>query len=114
MKRHEQRTIRFDHPRQNEAVRPGHYAFRIRATNPGTVVVSVDGGPWQACRDAVGYWWYDWAGDGPGKHRVVARVTDAQGSVQISPARAFRVEEQATVAPKGVRVRPGRALSVAK
>ncbi len=50
-----------DYPLNNDNVYCGHYCFRIGTVgNSEWVKVSVNGGPWQHCRRANGYWWYDW------------------------------------------------------
>lgn len=53
--------VYIDYPLNNENVYCGHYCFRIGTVgNSEWVKVSLNGGPWQYCRSANGYWWYDW------------------------------------------------------
>ena len=63
-----------DFPAEGELVFPGHYAVRIHALDAAAVEVSVDGGPWSPCREALGYHWHDWNPSEPGSHEIVARV----------------------------------------
>jgi hypothetical protein len=64
--------------------------------NDGTplrsVEVKIDDGPWQPAPvdpESTQYSWkifrYAWAGATPGEHRIVSRVTDANGQVQATP-----------------------------
>lgn len=68
-----------DHPQNNEIVSGLHYAIRIGASNTGSVDLSIDNGDWQACRNAAGFWWFDWGYFTPGTHKITARLQDGQG-----------------------------------
>ncbi|MBI2362566.1 MAG: hypothetical protein HYV15_04205 [Elusimicrobia bacterium] len=67
-------AVVLDFPAPEEQVAPGHYAIRVAANTEMKVEVSIDGGEWQECRPAVGYFWYDWAPAASGEHRIVARA----------------------------------------
>lgn len=67
-------VVTLDYPTPGERVRPGHYAVRVAAKPEVAVEVSVDGGPWQPCREAVGYYWFDWTPSEAGEHTLVARA----------------------------------------
>lgn len=70
--------------------------YTMRIGCPGEareVEVSVNGGPWQACRPAVGYWWHDFSGGAAGIHRLSARARDNEGRLSVSPERVFSVRE---------------------
>lgn len=57
-------------------------AYTLRFTVPAEVrrvEVSIDEGPWRACREAVGHWWYDWSGYENGAHAVAARHEAPEG-----------------------------------
>ena len=50
-----------DYPANNEQVYCGHYCFRLGSpSHISWLKISINGGPWQDCRNANGYWWYDW------------------------------------------------------
>ncbi|MBI3547536.1 MAG: hypothetical protein HY078_00645 [Elusimicrobia bacterium] len=72
-------NVAVDHPRDDERILSNEYSIRISAAPAGKVEISIDGGEWQPCREAVGHWWYDWSGYGPGRHRVVARLQPLSG-----------------------------------
>jgi len=84
--------VTIDFPQQDEGVAQGNYTFRV-GTLPEAekVEVSIDRGPWLACRKAVGYWWYDWSGYACGIHRLTARAFFPEGSVAVSTQRRFQV-----------------------
>lgn len=67
-------AVNLDYPQAGEQVLLGHYAVRVAAKPDVTVEVAVDGGPWQPCREAVGYFWFDWSPAAPGEHTLVARA----------------------------------------
>lgn len=82
-----------DQPQEDERVTAPSYTFRIKAPlNAERVDVSLDGGPWQRCRYASGYWWHDWAGYGPGPHQAAARVRPFDSRGFILRTRRFSVE----------------------
>lgn len=67
-------VIEIDYPQPNEIIQPGHYALRISARGTGQVEVSINKGDWQPCRQDVGYYWFDWNAQEPGKKKIVARI----------------------------------------
>jgi hypothetical protein len=71
--------ILIDYPVDNETVSGLHYAIRVGASDAGFVELSFDGGDWQTCRAAAGYWWFDWGYFSPGTHKIVARLCDQDG-----------------------------------
>lgn len=82
-----------DYPGDDEIVGSRHYAIRVGPAEPMVEVeVSIDRGPWNPCRHACGYWWFDWAGYGPGEHQIAARGTARDGRSANSTFRRFRVE----------------------
>lgn len=80
-----------DYPAQDEGIGLEGYSVRI-GTTPGAekVEISIDRGPWLPCRQAEGYWWYDWSNYGDGVHRLTARGLSAEGSSGISSQRRFQ------------------------
>ena len=86
--------VAIDFPKRNEKVQSEHYTLRLTAHADGAVEISIDGEGWQPCRPAVGHWWYDWSGYGPGRHEVLARLRGPDGSVSESGPVSFRVAFQ--------------------
>lgn len=85
-KRSVETTLSLDYPRRHERIMSSEYSFRISApTNVLNVSVAIDQGPWQACRQAVGYWWYDWSGYEDGEHEIIARA-EMEDDRQINSA----------------------------
>lgn len=80
-----------DFPREGEQVRPGHYAVRIAAGGARRVEVAINGGEWQACRSSVGYFWYDWRPEEPGRQELVARARSGKGRARKAEVRSCRI-----------------------
>ncbi len=88
-------NIEIDCPSSEERLLPGHYAFRISSSQALVETeISVDRGPWQSCRHACGFWWYDWRAR-EGEHQVAARGTTRDGEVVNSHFRRFSVATRA-------------------
>ena len=84
--------LEIDHPQQDQTVTSAIYTFRV--DGPETLAlleISVDRGPWQACRRACGYWWYDWSGYADGEHDVIARIRGRNGRWRMSAPRRLLV-----------------------
>lgn len=82
-----------DYPEENATITSHRYTFRIGGMEEvKRAEISIDDAPWQACRQAIGYWWYDWAGYKKGSHRVLARVETQDGQTVTSEPREFNVE----------------------
>jgi hypothetical protein len=85
--------VTVDYPREGERITGTAYTFRVESKAPGSVEISVDQNEWKACRQAGGYWWYDWADYKPGAHRAVARIHPQNGGKRhISHAVSFNVD----------------------
>lgn len=82
-----------DYPCEGDAIYSGHYAVRISMAGADAVEVSLDGGAWQACRDAAGYFWFDWQTEAAGPHRLVARSRTGKGRWRNSEHRSCVVAE---------------------
>jgi len=82
--------LALDYPKSNEVIYPGHYAFRISASDCTKVEISIDDQPWVECHNASGYWWHEWMGTAPGSHQVVARMY-VNGDVVVSRRRRFKI-----------------------
>lgn len=84
--------LEVDHPQQDQTVTSEIYTIRVDAPQDlASLEVSIDRGPWHACRHACGYWWYDWSGYDSGEHIVVARGQNRDGSSIGSTPRRFNV-----------------------
>lgn len=79
-----------DFPARNEEISSAHYTFRLSAPEAAeSVDVSIDQGPWLACRKAEGFWWYDWSGYGDGAHELIARTPGKSGRFLMSAPVGF-------------------------
>jgi hypothetical protein len=85
-----------DYPQEGESICSRHYSFRISAYDAEKVKVSIDDGRWQSCRNAAGYYWFDWSDYLPGYHEVVVKVQTADGRQVTTEPRRFRVEYNTT------------------
>ena len=85
-------AVAVDFPRGGERVVSRDYALRVSTEAQGLVEVSIDGGPWRACRKSAGFWWYDWSGYAAGPHCAFARVTAERRRRLLSARRDFTVE----------------------
>jgi hypothetical protein len=88
-------SVVIDYPKQHEKIVPPDYTFRIGTEgNQGSVrgaAVSINGGPFESCRLAVGYWWFDWRVGAPGRYQAVARLELEGGSLVETKPRLFKV-----------------------
>lgn len=81
-----------DHPQQGEKITAPQYTFRIGAVGDiELVAVSIDQGPWQPCRNASGYWWYDWSGYTGGKHQAEVKAQTKDDRFFTSEPYKFQV-----------------------
>jgi hypothetical protein len=89
-------SLVIDYPVEGETVASPEYTIRLSATggHAGGVrraEVSIDGGPWSACRPAAGYWWYDWSGYLAGRHQLRTRLQLRDGRVAQAAQRTIAV-----------------------
>lgn len=81
-----------DHPQQGEKITAPHYTFRVGTNGDiARVEISLNAGPWQACRNAVGYWWYDWSGYTSGRYQLTVRAQTKDNQEFISAPCKFQV-----------------------
>jgi hypothetical protein len=87
------KKIAIDYPQQHERITSPRYTFRISASvgDGESVLVSVDDAPFQSCRPAAGYWWFDWEGYRSHHHRLIAKIAAANGDEVSEAARRFVV-----------------------
>jgi hypothetical protein len=84
------RPVSVAFPQDNETITSDEYTIQIAAIEPAAgVEVSIDQGDWQSCREALGLWWFDWAGIEAGEHEVTARLRRPDGAPVVSEPRIF-------------------------
>jgi hypothetical protein len=83
--------ILIDYPKENEKVFKGSYGIRISAEPHSEVEISIDGADWQPCREAVGYWWFDWKPGITSSFKIIARSRIGKGKWKKSEARTCHV-----------------------
>ncbi len=76
-----------DYPKNLENITSRQYSVRIGSSDCTGVDISVNDQPWQPCRHASGYWWFDWNNFQPGTHQLVARMHKRNGEYLISKRR---------------------------
>jgi hypothetical protein len=87
-----QARLEIDYPNEGETVAAAGYTFRVGAEpRLAFAEVSIDRGPWLPCRQACGFWWYDWSGYGAGEHTIAARAVAQDGRTLNSTPRRFAV-----------------------
>jgi hypothetical protein len=79
--------IWIDHPQENERLSATDYVIRLGVGGADAVELSIDKGPWEACRLTSGYWWFDWEDIARGEHTLVARMRTAGGQWYRTPVR---------------------------
>ena len=85
------KNICIDYPQNNETVYCGHYCFRLGSRKPCSgMQVSVNGGAWQNCRQANGYWWFDWWNFNTGNFYLEAKAF-VDGKEEQTAKRKFKV-----------------------
>ncbi|MBU2574884.1 MAG: hypothetical protein KKH28_12485 [Elusimicrobia bacterium] len=81
-----------DHPQQGEKITAPHYTFRVGTFGDiKRVEISINKGPWQACRHSVGYWWYDWSGYKGGRYQAVVKAWTKDGQMLTCELCDFQV-----------------------
>lgn len=84
--------LNIEYPREGEKISAAAFTFRIdgpRGDGHGAVEISIDGGPFTACRNAAGRWWYDWNGHSLGEHQAAVRVRLEAGETLLGGPRKF-------------------------
>lgn len=76
-----------DYPKNLETLTSRQYTVRIGASDCTGLDISVNDQPWQPCRWANGYWWFDWNNYTSGTHQLVARLHKRNGEYLISKRR---------------------------
>lgn len=85
--------LSLDYPKQAECIQSPYYTLRVSAPQGVRgVEVSIDGAPWQTCREAVGHYWFDWTGYENGDHEITARVALPGGRIVTAEPHMVRVQ----------------------
>lgn len=72
-------SLSIDYPQEGDILQPGHYSIRLGASGAMEVQLRIDSGDWRPCREAAGYFWFDWQ-PGPAGGRVLeARARRGKG-----------------------------------
>ena len=91
-KTHHKTAVHVKYPRAGEKVSRPSYSVHIEALpDPVRVELRINDSDWIPCREALGLYWYDWAGFEPGNHRLVARVMTQDGDMLESVEREIIV-----------------------
>jgi hypothetical protein len=81
-----------EYPREDETLVSPTYTMRVAApASAEGLDVSIDQGPWRACRKDVGYWWYDWSDYADGEHELITRIRGRNGRWRMSAPRRITV-----------------------
>ncbi len=81
-----------EYPRQGEKITSSDYTVRVFAPETAQKVgISIDQGPWKSCRQAAGYWWYDWSGFDDGPHQIAVSMTTPDGQRILAEPHEFEV-----------------------
>jgi hypothetical protein len=84
--------VHIDFPQEGDVIpNGGHYAVRIGAKARGNVEVSLDNKKWHPCREAVGYYWFDWFPGKTGDFKLIARAKNGARTAKRSTPRKVRV-----------------------
>lgn len=85
------KDICIDYPMNNDTVFCGHYCFRLGSLRDVPYMrISINGGPWQECRRANGYWWFDWWNFQTGSFTAEA-CSEIDGKTVKTAKRKFKV-----------------------
>lgn len=79
--------VSVDYPAEGEKIIPGSYTIRISSLATPALEVSINGEPWQICRESLGYWWFDWWPMDSGEHKIVARAQTGKAKWKKSSER---------------------------
>ncbi len=86
------RQIQIDYPLEGELLTCPYYTLRISASPEAQgVEVQLNGGEWSPCREAMGFWWFDWSGFSDGAMQARARALTPEGTIGETPVRRFKV-----------------------
>jgi hypothetical protein len=80
-----------DFPKEGQEVQAGHYAVRVSARPGFDVEINTGGADWFPCREAVGFFWFDWWPAKPGRTTLALRVKVGKGRWKKVSERSCRV-----------------------
>jgi len=83
-----------DYPQEGETIAGPNYSFRISAPQDAPMVeLCINQGPWQLCRQAIGFWWFDCSDLTRGLYQARARMHTNDGKVKLTLLRRFQVAQ---------------------
>lgn len=80
-----------DFPKEGDKILTGHYAVRISSKSGLDVEVSAGSDEWWQCREAVGFYWFDWWPAKPGRATLQVRVKMGKGRWKKVAERACNI-----------------------
>ena len=84
--------VSIKYPQKDEVIASKRYAFKISTSiRVDKVMISLDDGEWRLCREAGGYWWFDWEGYVSRTYLLQAVAQTNDGAQHLSPFRRFKV-----------------------
>jgi hypothetical protein len=87
------KSVNLEYPGEGETIVGDSYTFRVSAPEGTRLAeLSINQGPWQTCRHAAGYWWFDWSGFKAGEYQARARAHIQDGRVEMTLLRKFQVK----------------------
>lgn len=85
-------VVQIDFPREGDQIpNGGHYAVRIGAAPNAKVELSFDNKKWFSCREAVGFYWFDWSPEKSAQLTLIARVKNGSRPVRRSLPRKVKI-----------------------
>lgn len=88
-------AVLVEFPAEGEELTGRSYTFRVTTTPDAKAVeLALDKGDWRPCREAVGFWWYDWSGFQDGEHEAAARTHVGDAISVNSATRRFTVKRR--------------------
>ena len=86
-------AVRVECPGAGDVIARPSYTIKVAATSGvAGVDVSIDQGDWMPCREALGFWWFDWNGFDKGEHELSARSRMGDGLTANAVPRLFSAD----------------------
>jgi hypothetical protein len=83
--------VALDYPQDAETIVGPNYTFRISApVDAQKVELSINKSPWQTCRHANGFWWFDCSDIARGPAQARARTITKDGKMKMTLLRRFQ------------------------
>jgi hypothetical protein len=86
-------SFTIDYPQEGETVNGRHYSLRVSAPQDAeTVELCINQGSWLPCRQASGYWWFDFINIEPEPCQTRARLRTRGGKEKLTMLRRFQAQ----------------------